>query len=107
MIASETFIRKYLPGGAIPNDDALGFDEAETPVLVPFAVMRWDSGLDYNLDGSSYQDSQPDWELAGAFDCREDADRFAAKLTAQGEDAAVNENTRFPLYAFTYAHVPR
>ena len=28
-------------------------------VLVPFAVMAWDNGLDYDGDGNAWQDSPP------------------------------------------------
>lgn len=105
MIASGSFVRDFLPGGVVPNDDTLGHDAAEALVDVPFAVLRWDDGLDYNLDGSSYQDSPPDWEVAGAFDKREDAERLLRDLLHCHNQAEIATNIRYPLYTFAGAYV--
>jgi hypothetical protein len=100
MITSQTFVKNVLPGGVVPTDATLG-DDAYKIVQVPFAVLRWDDGKDYDLDGNAYQDSPPEWYLAGAFDARDDAERFVA----EGDDMVLEPGRRFQLYEFTGAYV--
>jgi hypothetical protein len=38
-----------------PLEDEYGHD------IVPFAVLMWDDGLDYDEEGNSYFDSPPEW----------------------------------------------
>lgn len=42
-----------------PFDYEKHFYGAEQDILVPFAVFVWDDGLDYNMDGTPYQDDCP------------------------------------------------
>lgn len=35
------------------------FPEHKEYIKVPFALLIWDDGLDYNMDGTSYQDDCP------------------------------------------------
>lgn len=41
------------------NDTVIVEVEVEEVVKAPFAVLIWDDGLDYNMDGTSYQDDAP------------------------------------------------
>lgn len=100
MIASQSFVKNVLPGGVVPTDDTLG-DDAYKIVRVPFAVMRWDEGLDYDMDGNAYQDSPPEYYLDGAFDTLLDAHRFVL----ESDGSTIETDRPFPLYEFTGAYV--
>ena len=102
MIATTTFIKNILPGGVVPTDAPYA-SNAHDAIRVPFAVMRWDDGLDYNEDGTSYQDSPPEWYLAGAFDTRADAEQFIAEGDA--DEAMLETDVPFQLYNFIGAYV--
>lgn len=60
----------------------------ETPeyVRVPFVLLAWDSGLDWNLDGTSYQDDAPGDFPHSYHLTREDAEREQAWLEHCGSD---------------------
>lgn len=58
--------------------DAYGPEEEDG--IAPFALLVWDNGLDYNMDGSSYQDSPPDYFQHSYHLTRKDAEVAAAYL---------------------------
>jgi hypothetical protein len=60
----------------------------EATVLVPFIVFMWNDGLDYNEDGTSYQDDAPGDYPHSHHKTRKDAEIAVAYL----ENAGVNPN---------------
>ena len=73
-VATMEFVTKCLPGGKSPTDANMA--DPWQCITIPFAVLTYDDGLDYDLDGNSYQDSPPDWCLGGAFHDEESATRW-------------------------------
>jgi hypothetical protein len=60
------------------------YDDRFDPVLVPFAVLVYNDGLDYDMDGNAYFDDYPSDDLATAHRTREGAERSAAWMEHHG-----------------------
>jgi hypothetical protein len=105
MITTLSFVKNVLPAGKIPAHINYS-DLSGVGISIPFAVMGWDEGLDYNEDGTAYQDSPPCECVDGAFETREEAE--ANLLKAQQHDPKgrywIVENHIEPLYAFSHVH---
>lgn len=57
-------------------------------VNVPFAVMVWDDGFDYDMDGNAYFDDYPGEHLASSHLTRKGAEMAAAYLEDAGIEAS-------------------
>ena len=60
------------------------YDDRFDLVLVPFAVLVHNDGLDYDDEGNSYFDDYPSDDLATAHRTREGAERSAAWMEYHG-----------------------
>jgi hypothetical protein len=60
------------------------YDDRFDPVCVPFAVLVYNDGLDYDEDGNAYFDDYPSDDLATAHRTREGAERSAAWMEHHG-----------------------
>ena len=48
--------------------------------LVPFALMAWDDGLDYDVDGNAWQDSPPCEYVFTAHQTRDSAEKELQRM---------------------------
>ena len=53
-------------------------DAERLPVVIPFAVLVWDEGLDYDDEGNAYFDDYPSWFVGSAHHTRKGAEVEAA-----------------------------
>ncbi len=58
-------------------------------VLIPFVVMMWDDGLDYDMEGNSYFDDYPDYHEHSYHHTRKDAEVEVAYIEQMWEDLKI------------------
>jgi hypothetical protein len=106
MITTITFIKNILPAGKIPGRLIDYSDVSDLTVTIPFAVMGWDEGLDYNDDGTAYQDSPPCEDTDGAFETREEAEAHLAFRKKHDPNGRywIEENHVVNLWEFNHIH---
>jgi hypothetical protein len=102
-----SFIKNILPAGKIPGMEINYSDVSDLTVTIPFAVMGWDEGLDYNDDGTAYQDSPPCEYVDGAFETREEAEAHIAFRKGHDQKGRywVVENEPCALWGFNSLHL--
>jgi hypothetical protein len=97
------FIKNILPAGKIPGREISYSEVSDLSITIPFAVMGWDEGMDYDAEGNSYQDSPPCEYVDGAFETRAEAEAhiaFRNELPGPGQYHIV-ENYPENLWAFS------
>lgn len=80
-------------------------DRETDPVLIPFAVLVYDDGLDYDLDGNAYFDDYPGDHYASGHRSRKGAEVEAAYLEAAGIEShriSIVENYYAARYELDY-----